>query len=129
MEKFSSKYLALILSKEFPTRPLKFEKVAYHHITIAFDLSTWKETEIIDFMRVPHRVSIIGYAANDGIEALVVSVDELQFRRDEKRFHITVSYKSPYRPVHANDLIADENNIQFNKPTIAIPLYAELLQK
>lgn len=80
----------------------KFPKVICHHITEKFGV-----TRDTPEPEMPDNVSVVGYASNDIIEALVVSIDGSTARPDGKVYHITLSLDpSRAKPVMSNDLIA-----------------------
>lgn len=80
--------------------PPLFEKVVCHHVTYRYNvLSTDALPEAAD-------IKVIGYAANDKIEALVVSVNGTEKRQDDKTYHITLSLDPEQaKPVDSNKLI------------------------
>lgn len=80
--------------------PPMFERVICHHVTYRYGvLST-------DPLPPAANIEIIGYAKNDSIEALVVSVDGSEKRPDGKIYHITLSLDpEKAKPVDSNRLL------------------------
>ena len=87
-------------SKIWSKFPPKYKNKKTDHITYQFGPK--KGTELPDQPKV---VIAYGYAHEEGIEALVCSVDGKLFRPDGKRFHITLSHNEKRKPVHSNDVI------------------------
>lgn len=83
----------------------KFPKVLCHHITEKFGV-----TRDTPEPEMPSSVNVVGYAGNDIIEALVVSINGSMTRPDGKVYHITLSLDpSRAKPVMSNDLIAQSS--------------------
>ena len=96
---------AYVLSKKsrakiLATFPPKFPQVRAHHITVKFGLS--KED------RVPHqaKIEVIGYACDESLEALVVTVNAKERRPDGNIYHITLSHTANRKPAQSNNVIA-----------------------
>lgn len=88
------------LAKRFPP---KFPEFIGHHITYEFGVPT--------HFKVPEgtaTIKVIGYAEEDGLEALVCTVEGRDLRSDGRRFHITWSLDRAKgkKPVMSNDLIS-----------------------
>ena len=117
-------YTAYVLSEE--TRdallerfPPKYEKVIAHHITVEFGV-------IADTPVPPEaEIKVVGYANNDeGLEALVVSVDGNQQREDGVYYHITWSLDpDEFKPVDSGDMIG------YGNYTLILPIPIETIPK
>lgn len=98
---------AFILSsdaKEYllKTFPPKFEKSSYSHITFGYGIS------MPDPIPVANNINIVGYASNDVIEAVVVSVDGNTAREFGGLYHVTLSYNSSKAvPADSNQLLSN----------------------
>jgi hypothetical protein len=83
--------------------PPKFSEFIGHHITLKMGVkSDAPLPEATSFQ-------VVGYACNeDGLEALVVSVDGDTTRPDGKTYHITWSLdrEAGFKPFHSNALIS-----------------------
>lgn len=93
-------YTREVLLKRFPP---KFDSVVAHHITNLFGVPKQDNRPFGQrFM-----FTVVGYACNERIEALVVSRDGGTHRPDGGTYHITLSLDKDQgaRPVHSNDLI------------------------
>lgn len=88
------------LQKMFPP---KYDEVIGHHITEQFGVP--KGTEPV---RQPVSFRVVGEAdSGDGLQALVIAVDNRLIRPDGKTYHITWSLdRSVYKPVDSNSLVA-----------------------
>jgi len=98
-------YSAYVLSKKsrakiLSTFPPKFPEVRAHHITVKFGLS--KED------RIPRqaKIEVVGYAADDSLEAVVVSVNGREHRSDGGIYHITLSHTADRKSSQSNNVIA-----------------------
>jgi hypothetical protein len=98
-------YSAYVLSKKsrakiLATFPPKFSDIRSHHITVKFGLS--KDD------RIPHQanVKVVGYTADDSLEAVVVSVNGKTQRPDGKIYHITLSHEPNRKSSQSNNVIA-----------------------
>lgn len=83
--------------------PPKYPEFIGHHITQTFGVSNPGE------LAVPQaHIKVVGYAEEDGLEALVVEVNGSKRRPDGKIYHITWSLDRTKgkKPVMSNDLIA-----------------------
>lgn len=82
--------------------PPKYSRVFGHHITTKFGTNDRKD--IPDYTE---DVKVIGYAdSNDGLEALVVSINDDFKKEDGNFFHITWSLDpEKYKPVDSNKVI------------------------
>ncbi len=91
------------LAKRFPP---KFPDFIGHHITHVFPVSPHEESPFP--LGTPATVKVIGHAEEDGLEALVVTVDGKAKRDDTKPYHITWSLdrSKGKRPVQSNQLVA-----------------------
>lgn len=83
--------------------PPKFPDVVCHHITNRFGVA--KEDNRPFGQR--YAFTVVGYAANDKIEALVVSRDGSPIRPDGNLYHVTLSLdrSKGAKPVDSNALI------------------------
>jgi hypothetical protein len=84
--------------------PPKFPDVIAHHITSSIGN--------IKFLNPPPEatIKVIGYSTDDeGLEALVVSIDDTQVNSNGKIFHITWSLDRNlgYKPMHSANIIAE----------------------
>lgn len=57
---------------------------------------------------------VIGYKKGDGIEALVVDINDKNIRSDGKLYHITLSHDDKHKPVHSNNLLADNKYLKLD---------------
>jgi hypothetical protein len=97
------------LKKHFPP---KYPEWIGHHATLSFGKP--KDEALPYDQEVP--IDVIGYAEDDGIEALVIAVNGEEFRPDGKRYHITWSLdrSKGRKPVHSNDVIASQGFDKIN---------------
>lgn len=79
----------------------KYGTVICHHVTVQFPAK--KTDPLPPHVREAH---VVGYAQEDGIEALVVEINGTTKRGDGKTFHITLSLDPPKKPKDSNDLIS-----------------------
>lgn len=81
----------------------KFDEVICQHVTFKFPA---KKTDPLP--PDVHNARVVGYAEEDGLEALVVEINGSTKRPDGKIFHITLSLdrKKGKKPMHSNDLLA-----------------------
>lgn len=88
----------VMLSQQFPP---KYPKFIGHHVTVQFGVPA------STIPPAPASVSVVGYAdSEDGLEALVVSVNGSAKRDDGSTYHITWSLDpAKYSPKHSNDLL------------------------
>jgi len=87
------------LARRFPP---KYPDFIGHHITQQFGVENPGD------LMIPHAmINVVGYAEEDGLEALVVSVNGSKRREDGKTYHITWSLdrSKGKKPVMSNDLI------------------------
>jgi hypothetical protein len=99
-------YSAYVLNKKSRANlirsfPPKFSIIDATHITVKFGLS--KD----DKMPHPAKIEVVGYASDDSLEAVVVSVNGKTQRADGKIYHITLSYEIGRKPVQSNGVIAN----------------------
>lgn len=79
--------------------PPKFPKVIAHHITTAFGVTA-------DAIPEPATARVVGYAMEDGLEALVVEIGGTTKRKDGSVYHITWSLDPrTHKPVDSNKLL------------------------
>lgn len=100
-------YIALVLDDQTRAKlikhfPPKFKDFIGHHITMEFGVS--KNTELPD---QPRDIKVVGYASDDSLEALVVSVDGKIKRPDGSIYHITWSLdrSKGRKPKDSNQLL------------------------
>lgn len=89
-----------ILASQFPPR---FSEFIGHHITHKFGVKSNEPLPQAD------DIQVVGYACNEeGLEALVVSIDGSTTRPDGKTYHITWSLDrdAGFKPVQSNALTA-----------------------
>lgn len=84
----------------------KFPDIVAHHVTVWFGGNP--PPEIVEQIDKQQLIRVVGYVADDSLEALVVEVDRNAIRPDGKRYHITWSLdrKLGRKPVDSNNLIA-----------------------
>lgn len=105
---YSDKYLAFVLDDETKARLIKtFPKIhenqVCHHITLEYDNVT---QELVDrFNKKKMRCFAIQRLNNIYTECLVVSIDGLVVRPDNKFYHITMSLAEGHSAVESNNLI------------------------
>ena len=79
----------------------KYSRVVAHHVTTAFGV---RRNESANYgALVP--LSVVGYACEDGVEALVVEIDNTTIRADKRTYHITLSLDVDKKPVMSNTLL------------------------
>lgn len=100
-------YTAYVLTDESRAQLLKSFPPAYpdviaHHATIELGGEPGK----YNYGEVTN-LTVVGHAAGDGVEAVVVEVDGTIYRPDGKLFHITVSIDRSIgkKPVDSNRLL------------------------
>jgi predicted acyltransferase (DUF342 family) len=108
-QNLKSQYLAFVLTEASRVAvlrafPPKFSRVICHHITVQFNLDaealqSYKE-EFLDT-----ELEVVGYVADESLEALVVSINGSTRRRDGSIYHITLSLEPPRKPVDSNKLV------------------------
>ncbi len=106
-------YIAYVLTaasrvKLLELIPGKFPEVIAHHTTEKYPVSSTCNCD-----ETSHQINVIGFAYNDKIEAVAVSVDGQEFREDGKRFHITISLdrSKGAKPSDSNFLFESDKNI------------------
>ena len=79
--------------------PPKFENVRADHVTYRFGVTSGTP--------LPYGASVVvvGYASNEHVECVVVTVDGLQTRPDGKTYHITLSFAQGASAKMSNDLL------------------------
>lgn len=98
-------YLSYVLNADshaqvLATFPPKFAKVFAHHVTHSVFVP--EDTPLPAEAR---NIQVIGYTADEGLEALVVSVDGTTTRPDGQTFHITLSLTDGREARESNDVI------------------------
>lgn len=88
------------LAKRFPP---KYPEFIGHHVTDTFGWPANKPAP-----EGTATIKVIGYAEEDGLEALAVTVEGQRLRPDGKQYHITWSLdrSKGKKPVMSNDLLA-----------------------
>lgn len=86
------------LLSEFPP---KYKKTVAHHVTTKYGVTADETPDAVD------SYSIVGYAdSGDGLEALVISIDNNVERPDGSLYHITWSLDpDKYKPNDSNSLV------------------------
>jgi hypothetical protein len=102
-------YTAHVLTEEARKKLLeiwnpRFPEVIAHHITLEFGVPSDTPPP------AKASIEVIGYASDDAIEAVVVSVNGSIIRPDGGVFHVTLSLdrSKGKKPAHSNDLIASK---------------------
>lgn len=126
MENLGSKYLAFVLDEASRNRilshfPPKFERVICHHITVQFQVTEELYQKYTAELGNAD-LSVVGYACDDSLECLVVSVNGNSKREDGSFYHITLSLNPPRKPVDSNKLLMSGVAIQ----QVSIPIWANL---
>lgn len=80
--------------------PPIFERFIGHHITEKFGVGSDSLPD------QPESIQVIGYAIDDGVEALVVAINGSEIRPDGKIYHITWSLADGRKPVESNQVIS-----------------------
>ncbi len=85
--------------------PPRFADVICHHVTERFGMAAGEAC-----VPKPAQISIVGYASDDSLEALVVAVNGQTMRPDGMVYHITLSLdrSKGRKPVDSNRLIASK---------------------
>jgi hypothetical protein len=103
-------YTAFVLPEAMRARllqhfPPKFKDVICHHVTDNFGVPADYKVS-----NDPATVTVVGYASDTSLEAIVVTIDGSLYRKDGNRYHITLSLdKSQGRkPVESNGVIAKQ---------------------
>lgn len=111
-------YEAFVLTPESRTHLLdniepKYTEVIAHHVTHRFGVPENPEGGYGKIVSI----TVVGYAEEDGLEALVVHVNGEAKRPDGKRYHITLSLdrEKGKKPQMSNQLIA-AGFTQLNQP-------------
>jgi hypothetical protein len=123
-------YSAYVLTDESRSRllqafPPKFPNVIAHHVTEYFGLPANSQPP------KPATVRVFGYACDESLEALVVSVDGDTTRPDGKLYHITLSLDrlAGRRPVDSNTLLAQYGFSQvFESQSLELETTPEILK-
>lgn len=92
-----------ILERFDPT----FDRVVCDHITVEFNLKE-EDVEALTDRYAGADLAVVGYRCGDGVECLVVTVDDNPQRPDGKLFHITLSLGRGHKPVESNWLLMAE---------------------
>jgi hypothetical protein len=95
------------LLKQYPPR---FAKVVAHHVTLATDA---EDRELPDAVRA----EIVGRTDDEqGVEAMVVTIDGDTARPDGSTFHITWSLGEGRRARESNDVLRERGWQKLDKP-------------
>lgn len=83
--------------------PPKFSDFIGHHVTYKFGVSEDQKPGPVK------EAYVVGYAEEDGLEALVIEINGKTTRPDGKLLHITWSLdrSKGKKPVHSNNLLAN----------------------
>lgn len=99
-------YIAFQLTKDTVKELLRkfkpsFENIKCHHITYKFGVPPTAN--------LPKQTTgfVIGYKKADGVEALVVEINDSTKRPDGKLYHITLSHDNNHKPVHSNFILSN----------------------
>lgn len=101
-------------NKLLNTFPPRYKRTVAHHVTVQFGN--------ISFDDIPEKavVEVVGHVdSDDGIEALVVTVNGSTRRGDGLTYHITWSLEGKYKPVDSNTLL---NTVEFYAFRNSIPI-------
>lgn len=102
MESYSAYVLDKKSRRELLTQfPPKFSEVRAHHITVKFGLDK------NDKIPHPAKVEVVGYASDDSLEALVVSVNGRTNRSDGGIYHITWSFQPGRKASQSNGVVSN----------------------
>lgn len=80
--------------------PPKFSQVEAHHITYEYGVSY-----CVDLPPTPKIIEVVGYACDQSLECLVVSIDGEITRTDGLIYHITLSHQPERSARESNDLL------------------------
>jgi hypothetical protein len=101
-------YTAYVISAESRVAilnrfPPKFSDVICHHVTERFGVAKGKK-----FLPEPVKIVVVGYACDNSLETLIVTVNGTITRPDDMVYHITLSLERSKgrKPVDSNHLIA-----------------------
>lgn len=150
-------YLAYVLEKSqrnkvlaflntFASRP-HYEEVIAHHVTYAFGVSINSQEEFDDFFsKMPStnehdgitKIEVLEYARNNAIEALRVSIDNVEHQPSGKYFHLTCGINrglshqdlggdnpQKIKPVDSEMLFSRPGFSVFSKKVSGFSFYAE----
>lgn len=112
MTDIKSQYLAFELTPAARTALLgqfkpSFKKVVCHHVTVEFNLDEQKAQRLQEELQGAD-LQVIGYQTGDGVDCLVVAVNDNTKRPDGKTYHITLSLGPGHKPVESNALIQQQ---------------------
>lgn len=96
--------------------PPKFDRVFAHHITLLYGVNA---DEPVPAM--PSSVEVVGYILENGVEALLCSVDGRIKRPTGSKFHITWSLDKGRMPVASNRYVDDAQMLDTPIPISVIP--------
>ena len=98
-----------LLLNQFPP---KYSRVLADSITVHFPSNILPRCQT---------AKVIGYAETDGLQVLACKVDNSRFRKDKRKFHITLSLDpARFKPVDANEVLERSRVRYFHDE--AIPL-------
>lgn len=112
MEDLNKKYLAYVLDdksrgKLIHAFPPSFDTIICHHVTIKFN--GVNEDDVEKFMDIT-RATVVGYIADEALEALVVNFGSTIKREDGSIYHITHSLtKGKRKPVDSNKILKSKD--------------------
>ena len=90
--------------------PPRFAKTVAHHVTLATDAADRD-------LPPPVRAAIVGRTDDDqGVEAMVVTIDGKTARPDGSTFHITWSIGDGRRARESNDVLKERGWTEFDHP-------------
>jgi hypothetical protein len=104
----TERYLALNLTPAARQAVLarfvpRFDTVRCDHVTLAYGVALDCQLPAIS------RVVVVAYVCDEGLEALIVSVNGKQERDDGSIYHLTLSRASNRKSVESNQLAADKS--------------------
>lgn len=112
-------YTAFVLSQRaraelLASFPTKFPDVICHHVTERFGVPQGHPVPM------DADITVIGYAHDASLEALVVEVNGVRKRKDGKVYHITLSLDRSQgrKPVESNALIEQYGYVELVEPVV-----------
>jgi hypothetical protein len=82
-------------------------KVVCHHITVEFNLTEEKRDLLLQELEGAD-LQVIGHQSGDGVDCLVVAVNDNPKRPDGAIYHITLSLAAGHKPVELNALLKQQ---------------------
>ena len=111
-DNIKSQYLAFELAPESRTALLthfkpRFSKKMCQHVTVEFNLTDEKLDHLMEELKDAD-LQVIGYQTGDGVDCLVVEVNDSPKRPDGKTYHVTMSLADGHKPVESNQLLTQQ---------------------